>query len=148
MNSINNNIISTNQHTLDTATAVQAIQGATAVIAAWQSGQNHAMGGWITGGTSGRDSVHANLTPGEFVVRQSIARNNPWLENFNSTGIMPFAANDNRSVVAAIQMQTVVLMRGISALIQAELQAAGIISKPIEDANKLQRTRRGEKKAA
>jgi hypothetical protein len=33
-------------------------------------------------------------------------------------------------------------------LIQTELPAAGIISRPIEEANKLQRARRGEKKAA
>jgi hypothetical protein len=150
LNSINNNIIALIAPAQATASEVAQIRASNSVIAAWQSGQNHAMGGWITGGTQGRDSVHANLTPGEFVVREPIARNNPWLADFNSTGIMPMygAANDNGSVVMAIQAQTVALMRGIAALIQAELQAAGIISRPIEEANKLQRTRRGEKKAA
>jgi hypothetical protein len=150
LNSINNNII-TMTSTLTQLNNTQTVADSRlAIISGWAAGSNHAQGGWITGGTSGRDSVRANLTPGEFVVREPIARNNPWLADFNSTGIMPMygAANDNGSVVMAIQTQTVVLMRGIAALIQAELQAAGIISRPIEEANKLQRTRRGEKKAA
>jgi len=148
LSSINNNIIQTNQHTLDTATATQAIQNSNAVIASWQSGQNHATGGWITGGTRGRDSVHGMLTPGEFVVREPIARGNPWLADFNQTGQFPSYANDNGGVVAAIRRMERSILLGIQALIQTELQTAGVIAKPIEEANKLTRSRRGEKKKA
>jgi len=118
------------------------------VIASWQSGQNHATGGWITGGTRGRDSVHGMLTPGEFVVREPIARNNAWLAGFNQNGQFPSYANDNGSVVMAIRRMERSILLGIQALIQTELQTAGVIAKPIEEANKLQRSRRGEKKKA
>ena len=118
-----------------------------ATIAAWVPGSSHAMGGWISGGIPGRDSVHARLMPGEFVVRSSIAQRNPWLEGFNATGIYP--ANDNGGgFVGAIHGLERSLLRGIAALIETQLQTAGVIAKPIEEANKLQRTRRGEKKKA
>ena len=115
-------------------------------IANWSPGSSHAKGGWITGGIPGRDSVHGMLMPGEFVVREGIARRNPWLESFNQSGLYPSAANDNGSVIIAIQELERSLLRGIAALIEVQLQSAGIIRRPIEEANKLQRSRRGEKK--
>jgi hypothetical protein len=117
-------------------------------IANWAPGSSHAAGGWITGGTPGRDSVRGMLMPGEFVVRQPVARNNPWLSEFNQTGIYPTPGNDNNSFVGAIHGLERSLLRGIAALIETQLQTAGIISKPIQEANKLTRTRRGEKKKA
>ncbi len=121
-------------------------------IAGWAPGSGHAMGGYVWGGLYGRDSVNAMLQPGEFVVREQVARVNPWLEQFNQSGrlgleALSMPANDN-SVTMAVGRLERTLVRGIRALIDAELEAAGIISKPISEANKLTRTRRGEKKTA
>ena len=44
---------------------LQQIRASLLTIAAWQPGSNHASGGWITGGTPGRDSVSGMLMPGE-----------------------------------------------------------------------------------
>jgi hypothetical protein len=112
----------------------------------------HELGGWIGGKSHAMGGTVIEAEAGEFIVREPIARNNPWLSDFNATGLMPgiFAANDNggASIVAAIRRMERSILLGIQALIQTELQAAGIISRPIEEANKLQRARRGEKKVA
>ena len=135
-----------------TIQTLQTSNGYLAQIAAWAPGSNHAMGGWIRGGTPGRDSVNARLMPGEFVVREAIASRNPWLDRFNATGYLPSMemsapANDN-SVVRAIGQLERTLLRGIKALIDTELEAAGIVAAPLRESNKITRTRRGEKKVA
>jgi hypothetical protein len=73
----------------------------------------HEMGGWITGGAPGRDSVLLGSRtdigmPGEFVVRQSIANaNRSWLPGFNTTGRLPLpsvhSANDNGDLLAEVR---------------------------------------------
>jgi len=115
-------------------------------IQSWAPGSSHAMGGSITGGIPGRDSVRGLLTPGEFVIREPVARHNAWLAEFNRTGLVPgHAANDNSITSSIIKLERS-LMRGIAALIEAQFEAAGITAKPLHEANKLNRTRRGEKK--
>jgi hypothetical protein len=115
-------------------------------IAAWAPGSSHAMGGAITGGIPGRDSVRGLLTPGEFVIREPVARHNAWLAEFNRTGLVPgHAANDNTIASSIVKLERS-MMRGIAALIEAQFEAAGITAKPLHEANKLNRTRRGEKK--
>ena len=52
--------------------------------------EQHAAGGWVGGGTPGRDSVHALLTPGEFVVNaRAAAMNRALLERVNAGFAVP-----------------------------------------------------------
>jgi len=95
------------------------------------SGTNGNVGGSSTGGLN---SFVANGTRGT-------------LNNFLLDGI-DNNSNDNGGVVAAIRRMELSILLGIQALIQTELQTAGVIAKPIEEANKLTRSRRGEKKKA
>lgn len=61
-------------------------------------GVKAAGGGWISGGGTGTsDSINASLSNGEFVVRSSVAAQNPWLGDFNRYGTMP--SNDNGSML-------------------------------------------------
>lgn len=62
----------------------------------------YAAGGWVTGGVPGRDSVNAMLTPGEFVVREPVARLfRRELQDLNAGGGMP--ANDNGAMVQELR---------------------------------------------
>jgi len=52
--------------------------------------EEHAAGGWAGGGIGGRDSVHALLTPGEFVVNaRSAQMNKALLERINAGFAVP-----------------------------------------------------------
>ncbi|MFD6217866.1 lytic transglycosylase domain-containing protein, partial [Nocardia salmonicida] len=51
----------------------------------WGLGRGYAAGGWVTGGTPGRDSVRARLMPDEFVVAAAQAQQHaPLLEAINA----------------------------------------------------------------
>jgi hypothetical protein len=123
---------------------------ATNITTTWnpdgQSIPQHELGGLLAGDRHSQGGMMINAEGGEYIFSRN-AVNRFGVGTLDAMNFGGIAANDN-AVVMAIQAQTVVLMRGIAALIQAELEAAGIISRPIEDANKLQRARRGEKKAA
>jgi hypothetical protein len=110
LGSIDGRIITTNTNlqTIDSrlvnvSTYTKTTADETTVIAGWAAGSQHALGGLIVGGVSGRDSVPGWLTPGEVVIREPVARNNPWLLDFNRTGRLPSGggyANDNADVIA------------------------------------------------
>jgi hypothetical protein len=94
-------------------------QNITGQLGALAAASGLAGGGWVTGGTAGRDSVALGM-PGEFVVQNSVAQANAsWLPNFNATGTLP--ANDN--IVSALDRMGSM----ISALLQqiANLEEQG-----------------------
>ena len=79
-----------------------------------QHGYAYAAGGWITGGTPGKDSVPIMSMPGEFVVNAQSARQNaPMLEAMNSGVPLPMpvrisapangnSSNNNAELIAVI----------------------------------------------
>ena len=107
--------------------------------------QTFDQGGLLTGNRHAQGGVIVNAEGGEYIFsRNAVSRFGVGtLDAMNYGG----AANDN-GVVAAIRRMERSILIGIQALIQTELQTAGVIARPIEEANKLQRSRRGEKKKA
>jgi hypothetical protein len=91
-----------------------------------------ALGGWITGGTPGKDSVPMMLMPGEYVIRASEAQKfGSLLESINAGLGMPsmpsapsawsFAsANDNNAVVSELRRLTSVVGSLLSRIAQLE----------------------------
>jgi hypothetical protein len=96
---------------------------------------NVASGGWITGGTAGKDSVPAMLMPGEYVVNAKNAqRYKPLLDAIESGGfnspqsnVIPFpvAASDNSAaIVAELRRLYVRIDQLESRLVAAEVAGA------------------------
>ena len=127
---------------------LQQIHTNTQSIATWQAGSSHAQGGVIGGRSHGMGGVPIVAEGGEYIVnKHDTAWARPLLDAINYGHGLPMMApaNDN-GVVVAIHSLERSLLRGFQAMIAAELEAAGVIAKPAQEANKLTRARRGEKK--
>lgn len=127
------------------STALGTIAGNTSAIAGWQPGSSHELGGLLTGPRHAAGGVPIIAEGGEYIMsRSTVQRVGVGTMNaVNFGGAMP-AANDNMfTLMRGLERS---LMRGIQALIETQLQAAGMMAKPLQEANKLQRTRRGENK--
>jgi hypothetical protein len=127
------------------------IRSNTGVIAGWAPGSNHEMGGLLTGPRHSAGGIPLGgghfAEGGEYIMsRKTVSRIGVGpLNAMNFTGASA-PSNDNMfTLMRGLERN---LMRGIKALIDTQLEAAGIIARPIEEQNKLQRTRRGEKKVA
>lgn len=126
----------------------QAMNGYLASIAAWAPGASHAAGGLLQGPLHSAGGIP--IAPGHYAEggEYIMSRRTVASVGVNTLNAMNFGGAANDNIFSAIRGLERSLMRGIAALIETQLESAGIISAPIREGNKLQRSRRGEKKKA
>lgn len=94
-------------------------------------------GGWIGGNSHANGGSLHELERGEFVVRESIARRNPWLGDFNRTNRLPMmtyggaSSNDNSALIRELIAEVAALRRDYG---QGHAWAANHVAKRIDAA--------------
>lgn len=115
----------------------------------WAPGSSHATGGLLVGPRHSAGGIQ--IAPGHYaeggeyiMSRRAVSSIGvPTLDamNFGAAG------NDN-NIFSAIRSLERSLLRGIKALMDTQMEAAGVITQPMREANKITKARRGEKKVA